>query len=433
MLYEQEVLVIGAGPTGLTLALDLARRGVKLRIVDAAPEPSRGSRGKGIQPRTQEVFDLLGLMPELAKVGGPYQRMRFHFGRCSFRGGSLGTSHAPTAATPYPNLLQVPQFKTEGVLRARLASLGIEVEYGRCFEALSQTADQVEVVLSGGERVRCAYVVGCDGGRSSVRKSLGLELIGAPIEARSLLVGDVRVDSLSRDDWHVWPWARGGMLTLCPMPHTDFFQLTCANVEDVAKHVERVTKHRLQVVLTASTYTPHVRMVERYRVGRVFLAGDAAHLHPPAGGQGLNTGVQDAWNLGWKLAWALRGGPQALLDSYETERLPVAAAVLNLSRKLHAGRSLKRGALTNQLGLHHRDSPLSAGDSLGALHPGDRIPDGQLKNGRRIFDALRHPAATQLVREDGFHVLVRPDAYIASIGRRHIDTYAGLPVVTAEL
>jgi FAD binding domain-containing protein len=143
--------------------------------------------------------------------------------------------------------------------------------------------------------------------------------------------------------------------------------------------------------------------------------------------------VQDAWNLGWKLAWALRGGPESILDSYESERLPVAAAVLNLSQTLHVRRSLKRGALTNQLGLHHRDSPLSVGNSVGELHPGDRIADGRLKNGRRIFDALRHPAATQLVRNDGVRVLVRPDAYVARIGREDIASYAGLPVVTAEL
>ncbi len=432
-MYEQDVLIVGAGPTGLTLAIDLARRGVKVRIIDAASAPFRGSRGKGIQPRTQEIFDLLGVMPELTKVGGPYQRMRFHWGPLSLRGSSLATRHAPTETTPYPNLLQVPQFKTEGVLRARLASLGVQVEYGRSFSELAQTKDFAVVTLADGERIRCAFVVGSDGGRSSVRKALGLGLVGETVEERSLLVGDVKIDGLSREDWHVWPRARGGMLTLCPLPHTDFFQVTCAKVDDVASHIERVTRLSVSEVLTSSCYTPQARMVQRYRVGRVFLAGDAAHVHPPAGGQGLNTGVQDAWNLGWKLAWALRGGPQSVLDSYESERLPVAAAVLNLSRKLHVTRSMKRGALTNQLGLHHRESPLTSGAPLGEIHPGDRMPDGRLANGRRIFDGLRHEGATQLMRQDGFKMLVRPDGYIASIGREDVDTYAGLPVVKAEL
>ena len=127
------------------------------------------------------------------------------------------------------------------------------------------------------------------------------------------MVGDVTMGGLSRENWHVWPLASGGVLTLCPLPHTDFFQVTCATApgRDLAEHIERTTKHRVEEVLVSSSYTPHARMVERYRVGRVFLAGDAAHVHPPAGGQGLNTGVQDAWNLGWKLAWALRGGPES--------------------------------------------------------------------------------------------------------------------------
>ncbi|MBJ6759867.1 FAD-dependent monooxygenase [Myxococcaceae bacterium JPH2] len=428
MVYEQEVLVVGAGPTGLTLAVDLARRGVRVRIVDAATEPSRGSRGKGIQPRTQEIFDLLGVMPEIAQVGGLYQRLRFHWGPFSFRGGSLGTRHAPTEAMPYPNLLQVPQFKTEGVLRARLASLGVSVEFGRRFESFVQRDDGVDVTLSDGVRVRCAFLVGCDGGRSAVRKALGFGLVGSTVEDKTLLVGDVNVEGLSRADWHVWPWARGGMLGLCPMPHSDFFQVTCPKVEDVAGLIESVTKCRVSEVLTSSSYTPQARMVQRYRAGRVFLAGDAAHLHPPTGGQGLNTGVQDAWNLGWKLAWALRGGPDSILDSYQAERLPVAAAVLNLSRTLYVNRSMKRGALTNQLGLHYRESALSSGVPMGELHPGDRMPDGRLPNGQRVFDVLRHPGATLLARGDS-KVLVRPDGYIASIGRDDVDHYAGMPVL----
>jgi 2-polyprenyl-6-methoxyphenol hydroxylase-like FAD-dependent oxidoreductase len=429
MPYEQEmVLVLGAGPTGLTLAIELARRGAKVRVVDAAPEPFGGSRGKGIQPRSQEIFDLLGVMPELAKAGALYQRLRFHLGPLSFRGGSLGTRSAPTESTPYPNLLQVPQFKTESVLRAHLASLGVAVEFGRRFESLAQTADGVDVLLNDGEGIRCAYAIGCDGGRSGVRKALGLELVGAGVDERTLIVGDLKVEGLDREDWHVWPFAKGGPLTLCPLPHTDLFQVTCPLIPDLPAHVERATRHRVNEVAWASQYRPQARMVRRYRVGRVFLAGDAAHLHPPAGAQGFNTGVQDAWNLGWKLAWALRGGPESILDSYEAERLPVAAAVLNLSRKLHVTRSLKRGALTNQLGLNYRESTLSSGPPAGELHPGDRMPDGRLKSGQRVFDVLRHLGATQLTRDDGLKVLVRPDGYIARIGRDDVEEYAGLAV-----
>jgi len=176
-------------------------------------------------------------------------------------------------------------------------------------------------------------------------------------------------------------------------------------------------------------------MVDRYRIGRVFLAGDAAHVHPPAGGQGLNTGVQDAYNLGWKLAWALRRGPESILDTYEAERLPIAAAVLGLTKRLAQSPSIKRGDATNQLALHYRSSSLSIGSPLDRLHPGDRMCDAQLKDGSRLFDHMRGPHATLVITPDGKNILVRPDGYIASIGSEEIIEYAGYPVhpVQAEL
>ncbi|APR87675.1 putative monooxygenase [Minicystis rosea] len=425
------VLVVGAGPTGLTLAIELARRSVPFRIIDAASGPFSGSRGKGVQPRTQEIFDHLGIIDALSKHAGLYQRLRFHVGPFSFRGGSLGTRHPPSESVPYPNLVQVPQFRTEEVLRARLEGLGGRVEHGVGFQDLTQDETGVHVTTSTGETLKVAYLVGCDGGRSRVRKALGLALAGEAVDGQTLLVADVKIDGLSREDWHVYPFAPGGTLGLCPLPHTDVFQVTAteaASRRGLVSTIERASKHRVTEVSWESLYTPQVRMVDRYRVGRVFLAGDAAHVHSPAGGQGLNTGVQDAWNLGWKLAWAARGGPDSILDSYEDERLPIAAAVLRLSKRLHVKRSMKRGALTNQLGIHYRESKLSRGRPLGDLHPGDRVADARLPGGRRLYDFLRGTGATQLTRSDGFKVLVRPDGYVASIGRDAIDMYAGEPV-----
>jgi hypothetical protein len=174
-------------------------------------------------------------------------------------------------------------------------------------------------------------------------------------------------------------------------------------------------------------------MVDRYRMGRIFLAGDAAHVHPPAGGQGLNTGIQDAYNLGWKLGSVLRGAPESLLDTYEEERLPVAAGVLGLSKHLHRTRSLKRGEATNQLALHYRCSSLSSGHRLGALHPGDRMPDMRLASGSRLFEHLQGTHATEVATQEGERILIRPDGYIASITKEPTRDYLDEPVHTVHV
>src|SRR5262249_2688406 len=149
---------------------------------------------------------------------------------------------------------------------------------------------------------------------------------------------------------------------------------------DIEGAVQEVTGRRVERIAWSSPYRPAVRMGDRYRVGRVFLAGDAAHVHPPAGGRGSQHGRQDAPHVGWKLAHVARGGPDWLLDTYEAERLPIAAAVLGLSKRLYQTRSLKRRAATNQLALHYRTSSLSSGITLGSLHPGDRMPDVWLED-----------------------------------------------------
>jgi flavin-dependent dehydrogenase len=214
------------------------------------------------------------------------------------------------------------------------------------------------------------------------------------------------------------------------LPNTSLFQLT-ANAKTIGNNIEdamhKFTGRHVRRVAWSSIYQPAVRMVDRYRVGRVFLAGDAAHLHPPAGGQGLNTGVQDAYNLGWKLAYVLRGGPDSLLDTYESERLPIASAVLGLSKRLHQTRSIRRGDATNQLALHYRTSSLSSGVTLAELHPGDRMPDQRLADGSTLFDRIRGPHATEFVTAQGQRILIRPDGYIAHIGLERSTEYAGGP------
>ena len=427
-MYENKVLIVGAGPTGLTLALDLARRRISFRLIEAATTPFEGSRGKGIQPRTLEIFDDLGVIDAILAAGALYPKFRIHLGPFSLRAGSLGSSKQPTESVPYPNLWMVPQARTEPILRERLRALGGEVEFGKALATFTQNEHGVEATLSTGEMVRADFLVGCDGGHSTVRKALGLRLEGEAIDEKPMLVADVEIEGLDRRDWHIWPFAKGGVIGLCPLPNTSLFQFTseaktvAAGIEEL---VHKVTGHRVERVAWSSIYQPAVRMVDRYRVGRVFLAGDAAHVHPPAGGQGLNTGVQDAYNLGWKLAHVARGGPDSLLDTYEAERLPIAAAVLGLTKRLHQTRSIKRGDATNQLALHYRTSSLSSGVTLGSLHPGDRMPDARLDDGSRLFDHLRGSHATELVTPEGPRILIRPDGYIAHIGSTHFAEYAG--------
>jgi 2-polyprenyl-6-methoxyphenol hydroxylase-like FAD-dependent oxidoreductase len=427
-MYENKVLIVGAGPTGLTLALDLARRRIAFRLIEAATMPFEGSRGKGIQPRTLEIFDDLGAIDAILAAGALYPKLRIHLGPFSLRANSLGSSKWPTESVPYPNLWMVPQACTELILRERLRALGGEVEFGKALATFTQNEHGVEATLSTGEMVRADFLVGADGGHSTVRKALGLRLEGEAVDEKPMLVADVEIEGLDRRDWHFWPFAKGGMIGLCPLPNTSLFQFTseaktvAAGIEEL---VHKVTGHRVQRVAWSSIYQPATRMVDRYRVGRVFVAGDAAHVHPPAGGQGLNTGVQDAYNLGWKLAHVARGGPDSLLDTYEAERLPIAAAVLGLTKRLHQTRSIKRGDATNQLALHYRTSPLSSGVTLGSLHPGDRMPDARLDDGSRLFDHLRGSHATELVTPEGPRILIRPDGYIAHIGSAHFAEYAG--------
>ena len=282
-MYETAVLIVGAGPTGLTLAVDLARRGIAFRLIEAATTPFEGSRGKGIQPRTLEIFDDLGVIDAILAAGAPYPKFRIHLGPFSLRAGSLSSFQQPAESVPYPNLWMVPQARTEAILRERLRALGGEVEFGKAIAAFTQNQHGVDATLSTGEIVRASFLAGCDGGHSTVRKTLGLRLEGEAIDEKPTLLADVEIEGLDRRDWHLWPFAKGGVIGLCPLPNTSLFQFTSKSISaaaDIGDAVHRVTGHQVQRVAWSSIYRPAVRMVDRYRVGRVFLAGDAAHVHP---------------------------------------------------------------------------------------------------------------------------------------------------------
>ncbi|MPY53410.1 FAD-binding monooxygenase [Streptomyces sp. K1PN6] len=388
-----DVLIIGAGPTGLTLACDLARRGVAHRIVERDPLPNRASKAKTIQSRSLEVLDDLGAVDHVLRLGVPGLPLRFHepAGAIVDRP-SISVRARESFSTPYPDALWIGQFDVERALRERLEDLGGQVEFAAEAVGLDQDDTGVTVTLrtpNGRETARARYVVGADGGRSGTRGLVGLPLNGETYEQQRWYLGDVTGPDLDRDHIHIWPSAQG-MLGLTPLPGGELWQFQSPILPGTEPGVpsrefyQQLFDERAgagTVVLDSATwlsvYRVNVRMVEDYRKGRVLLAGDAAHVHSPAGGQGMNTGIQDAYNLGWKLAGVLvEGAETSLLDTYAAERVPVARRVLAASTEKmrraveEAGRGsedglgtalagIADGAMTTGLGIRYRTSPLT--------------------------------------------------------------------------
>jgi 2-polyprenyl-6-methoxyphenol hydroxylase-like FAD-dependent oxidoreductase len=315
-----------------------------------------------------------------------------------------------------------PQWRTDAELQERLGQLGGHVEFGTALRDFVQ--DQAGVTarldVSGApQSLRSRYLVGTDGGRSSVRTGLGLDFPGEALDQPRMLFGDLRVDGLSRDAWWMWPSA-AGTVGLCPLPHIETFQLmiTLGSGEEPELSEDAAaglfhsrtgrTDLRLHGASWLSIFTPSLRLAEAYQRGRVFIAGDAAHVHPPTGAQGLNTSIQDAYNLGWKLALVLRGlATEALLSTYEAERRPIAESVLSISNAI-AGQlggmgGQPRGRQTQQLDINYRTSRLSVdrGRPDRALIAGDRAPDAVYIDPegrrRRLFESFRGPHFTLLM------------------------------------
>jgi 2-polyprenyl-6-methoxyphenol hydroxylase-like FAD-dependent oxidoreductase len=484
-----DVLVAGAGPTGLTLALDLARRGVAVRIVDKADRFSVGSRGDGISPRTLEVFEDLGVLDEVISAGMSAPLTRVYAGDQVVWEGRMAEPVAPGPDVPYPNVWFVPQWRTEQILRSQLAAYGVDVTLNAALAAFEQDPRGVTVTMEDGQTLRATYLVGADGGRSTVRKQLAVPFAGETNDDVTLLLADVRVDGLDHDYGHGWMLDGQTFFGFTPLAGADDtyvlttrapgVPLTLDGLQQTLESASGRGDIRLRELTWSTIWRPNVRMVEQFRVGRVFLAGDAAHVHPPSGGQGLNTGVQDGYNLGWKLATVLDGVPDELLDSYESERLPVAARVLGISTALFqkhlsgADDAFERGEETRQLDISYRLGPLTLDDgSSSVVAAGDRAPDAPCsgRDGRplRLFDCYAGPLWTLLrfgvtapildragvdsycigddlidvdshIRnayavKDGAAVLVRPDGYIGAVTSQTADltTYADRVMPTAS-
>ncbi|HTV86015.1 MAG TPA: FAD-dependent oxidoreductase [Dyella sp.] len=419
-----DVLICGAGAAGLTLAIELARRNVSFRLIEKMDAPFHGSRGKGIQPRTLEVLEDLGVLDRIIAAGGVYPPQRDYGEDGSYKESQIIDPAEPTPAEPYPMPWLLPQFLTERILRTRLLELGRYPEFGSELVEFSQVGNGVmaRVVRNANEEVIHAhYLVGADGGHSFVRKALGIDFPGKTLGVRGL-VADVTMTGLERDAWH--RFNHGSMerqVSICPLAGTDLFQIQApipleGEIDLSAGGLttmlgDRAGRDDLQVrsVSWASAFHMNARLADRYRVQNAFLVGDAAHTHPPTGGQGLNTSLQDAYNLGWKLAMVTRGAPKALLDSYEEERRPIAASVLGLATKfLDAAKrgDTRRGREARQLDLGYLESSLALELPQRTRGPfaGDRAPDAPIRGASgqptRLFDLFKGTHWTLL----GYHV-----------------------------
>ncbi len=361
-----EVLVVGAGPTGLMAATLLHRSGVRVRIVDDRKEASRESRAFVIQARSLEIFAQLGLVDTLLGRGVINSGIDFYVG--GKHTGGLNYDDVPSLDTPYRFVFMLPQSETEAVLIDDVSRQGLEIERGVKVDGLTQDADGVTThatALDGRSiTIRSAYVLGADGAHSIVRKALGLSFEGAKY-AQTFLLADCRVKwpldhnrfrvFMNRDLIGLFLPLKGAGLSrvMATDPHAPAEDGTgnSAGVSPLElPELQAILRQAAQMDVELSDpvwitrYRVHHRGVDRYREGRVFVAGDAAHIHSPAGGQGMNTGLQDAANLAWKLAAVLRQGAEpVLLDTYHAERHPVGAQVVATSDKLFSAAAGQTG------------------------------------------------------------------------------------------
>ena len=340
---DTDVLVVGAGPTGLMLANQLARRGVPTRIVDRHAGPSLETRALGVQARSLEIYSHLGIAGpalELGKraAGANIWAQWRRAARIPF--GDIGRG-----LSPYPFLLILGQDDNERLLGESLGTRGLAVEWNTELVGLAQAADRVTATLRqpGGRtrEVAAAWVAGCDGARSAVRDRNGIAFRGAPYEHVFFVADTQMTGPMVPDEINVYLW-REGFHLFFPMRGSDHWRVVGIlppelrgrddlAFDEVIPSIRREAGSGLsfQKCSWLSTYRIHHRSAERFRDGRCFLLGDAAHIHSPVGAQGMNTGLQDAYNLGWKLALVVSGGADAaLLDSYEDERMPVARRLL---------------------------------------------------------------------------------------------------------
>ncbi|WP_214403769.1 rifampin monooxygenase [Pseudonocardia lacus] len=464
-----DVIVAGAGPTGLMLASELRLHDVRVLVVERDEAPAAYVRSLGLHVRSIEVMDQRGLLERFLALGKKHPVGGFFAGI---------VTPVPDLDSAHAYVLGIPQTTTDRLLAERAAELGAEVRRGSEVVGLDQDDDGVTVELADGTRLRSRYLVGCDGGRSTVRKLLGVGFPGEPAKAETLLgemeatapIEEVvaRVTEVRETEkrFGLGPLGDGRYRVVVPADGLVGDRSVTPTIDDFRRQL------RAYAGTDFGVHSPHwlsrfgdaTRQAERYRVGRVLLAGDAAHIHPPMGGQGLNLGIQDAFNLGWKLAADIRGwAPAGLLDSYHTERHPVAADVLDNTRaqavllSTEPGPQAVRRLLTELVDfedvnrhLTEKITAIAVRYDFGEGHPllGRRMRDVGLKRGRLY--ALMHGGRGLLLDQTGRlsvagwadrvdhvvdvseeldlpAVLLRPDGHVAWVGDDQRDLLDHLP------